>query len=168
MLELRGGLPTGREALPPSKPCHSPDKAMPRYYTKNESFASEISKMWCVCVCVDFHHEGGVLIGVNGISTDLERSVWSQLVAGQPSHVVDRPGGAASIDSGFSSSCRHVATKFRVELPKTLLGRPAPGRTWPGVWPHLVHMSNTPPWWWWFWHLVNFTLSSLEMLQFGT
>jgi hypothetical protein len=22
-------------------------------------------------------------------------------------------------------------------------------------------------WWWWFWHLVNFTLSSVEMLQFG-
>jgi hypothetical protein len=45
----------GREALRPSEPCHSPDKATPSYYTKNESFAGGISKMWCVCV--DFHHE---------------------------------------------------------------------------------------------------------------
>jgi hypothetical protein len=42
-LELRGGLPTGWEALRPSEPHHSPGKAMPSYYTKNESFASGIS-----------------------------------------------------------------------------------------------------------------------------
>jgi hypothetical protein len=48
VLELRGGLPTGQEALWPSEPDHSPDKATPSYYTKNESFASGISKMWCV------------------------------------------------------------------------------------------------------------------------
>jgi hypothetical protein len=47
--ELRGGLLTGQEALRPSGPRHSPDKAMPSYYTKNESFASGISKVWCVC-----------------------------------------------------------------------------------------------------------------------
>jgi hypothetical protein len=47
-LELRGGLPIGREALRPLEPHHSPNKATPSYYTKNESFASEISKMWCV------------------------------------------------------------------------------------------------------------------------
>jgi hypothetical protein len=41
-LELRGGLP-GREALRPSESHHSPDKVMPSYYTKNESFASGIS-----------------------------------------------------------------------------------------------------------------------------
>jgi hypothetical protein len=47
-LELRGGLPTGQEALRPSEPRHSPDKTTPSYYTKNGSFASGISKMWCV------------------------------------------------------------------------------------------------------------------------
>jgi hypothetical protein len=44
-LELQGGLLIGREALRPSEPHHSPDKAMPSYYTKNESFASGISKI---------------------------------------------------------------------------------------------------------------------------
>jgi hypothetical protein len=39
----RGGLPIGREALRPSEPHHSPNKATPSYYTKNETFASEIS-----------------------------------------------------------------------------------------------------------------------------
>jgi hypothetical protein len=48
MLKLRGGLLTGREALQPSEPCHSLDKATPSYYTKNGSFPSGISKMWCV------------------------------------------------------------------------------------------------------------------------
>jgi hypothetical protein len=47
-LELQGGLLTSREALWPSELHHSPDKAMPSYYTKNNSFASGISKMWCV------------------------------------------------------------------------------------------------------------------------
>jgi hypothetical protein len=40
----------------------------------------------------------GVFIGVNGTSTDLERSVWCQVVAGRPSHVDGRPGAAASSD----------------------------------------------------------------------
>jgi hypothetical protein len=43
-LELQGGLQIGREALRPSELHHSPDKATPRYHTKNESFASEIFK----------------------------------------------------------------------------------------------------------------------------
>jgi hypothetical protein len=38
------GLSTGREALWPSEPRHFPDKATPSYYTKNEIFASGISK----------------------------------------------------------------------------------------------------------------------------
>jgi hypothetical protein len=37
-LELGGGLPIGRESLRPSEPHHSPNKATPSYYTKNESF----------------------------------------------------------------------------------------------------------------------------------
>jgi hypothetical protein len=66
--------------------------------------------------CVDFHCEG-VFIGVNGTPTDSESSVWHQVVVGWP-------GGAASSDLGFSSSCRHVATKARAEPPQTLAGRP--------------------------------------------
>jgi hypothetical protein len=58
MLELGGGLPTGREALQPSEPHHSPDKATPSYYTKNENVASGISKLWCVSS--HFHHRGGI------------------------------------------------------------------------------------------------------------
>jgi hypothetical protein len=67
-------------------------------------------------VCVDFHREG-VFIGVNGTSTNMEMSVWCQVVAGWLSHVLGRPSGAASTDSGFSSLCRRVATKFWVEPP---------------------------------------------------
>jgi hypothetical protein len=48
ILELRGGLLIGQEALRPSEPRHSLNKATPSYYTKNGSFASGISKMWCV------------------------------------------------------------------------------------------------------------------------
>jgi hypothetical protein len=44
-VELQGGLPIDWEALQPSEPRHFPDKATPSYYTKNESFASGISKM---------------------------------------------------------------------------------------------------------------------------
>jgi hypothetical protein len=57
-LELRGGLPTGQEALWPSEPRHSPDEATPSYYTKNDSFASGISKMWRVSS--HFHRRGGI------------------------------------------------------------------------------------------------------------
>jgi hypothetical protein len=67
-------------------------------------------------VCVSTFTMRGVFIGVNGTSTDLEKSVWCQVVAGRPNHVVGRPSGAASTDLGFSS-CRCVATKFWVELP---------------------------------------------------
>jgi hypothetical protein len=49
----------------------------------------------CNGVCVDFHREG-VFIGVNGTSTDLEKLIWCQVVAGWPSHVASRPSGAAS------------------------------------------------------------------------
>jgi hypothetical protein len=76
----------------------------------------------------------GVFIWVNGTSSDLDRSVWHQVVAGQPSHVACQLGGAAPTDSGFSS-CRRVAIKARGELALTLAGRLAPGPTMPGVWP---------------------------------
>jgi hypothetical protein len=35
-----------------------------------------------------------------------------------------RPGGAASTDSGFSFSCRRMATKAQAEPPQTLTVRP--------------------------------------------
>jgi hypothetical protein len=35
-----------------------------------------------------FTMRGGVFIGVIGTSTDLERSFWCQVVAGQSTHVV--------------------------------------------------------------------------------
>jgi hypothetical protein len=77
----------------------------------------------------------GVFIGVNETSTDLEKSVWRQVEAGWPSHAVGRLGGAASTDSAFSSSCRRMVTKARVEPSQTLVDWPAPGPTRPGVWP---------------------------------
>jgi hypothetical protein len=64
MPELRGGLLTGRGVLQPSEPHHSPDMATPSYYTKNESFASGISKVWCVCF--DFYQRG-VFLGPWGV-----------------------------------------------------------------------------------------------------
>jgi hypothetical protein len=76
MLELRGGLPTGQEALRPLEPCHSPDKATPSYYTMNERFASGISKGWCVCI--DFQCEGGIYRG----EWDLHRLGEVSLVPG--------------------------------------------------------------------------------------
>jgi hypothetical protein len=78
-LELRGGLPTGREALRPLELHHSSDKATPSYYTKNESFASEISKSWCTCS--DFHRRG-VFIGPWDSSINLAEVVTHQVAVG--------------------------------------------------------------------------------------
>jgi hypothetical protein len=69
----------------------------------------------------------GVFIGVNGTSTNMERSVWHQVVAGRPTHVagqVERPPPTFFTDSAFSSLCRRMETKARVEPPQTLAGRP--------------------------------------------
>jgi hypothetical protein len=52
----------------------------------------------CNGVCVSTFTVKGVFIGVSGTSTDLERSVWRQVVADRTSHVASRPGGAASTD----------------------------------------------------------------------
>jgi hypothetical protein len=81
VLKLRGGLSIGLEALRPSEPRHFPDKATPNYYTKNESFTSEIFKMWYVCF--HFHRRGrGVFIVPWGSFTDLVEAVTHQVVAG--------------------------------------------------------------------------------------
>jgi hypothetical protein len=66
---------------------------MPSHYTKNESFASGISKVWCVCS--DFHRRG-VFIGSWVSSTDLVKAVTHQVVVGRPSHMAGRPIGMAS------------------------------------------------------------------------
>jgi hypothetical protein len=66
----------------------------------------------------------GVFIGVNGTSIDFERLIWRQVVAGRPSHMAGRLDGEPSTDSGFSFSCRHVATKVWAEPPQTMAGRP--------------------------------------------
>jgi hypothetical protein len=110
----------------------SPDRASPALLLLNQNLYKWRNTKWVWCV--NFHREG-LFIGVNGTSTDLERSVWRQVVADQPSHMAGQPGEAASTDSGFFSSCRHVATKAQGEPPQTLAGRPAPGPTWPRVWP---------------------------------
>jgi hypothetical protein len=87
VLKLRGVLPTGREALRSSEPRHSHDKAMPSYYTKNESFVSGIFKMWCVCVLTFTMR--WVFIGANRTPADLDKLVWCQVVVGRPSRVAD-------------------------------------------------------------------------------
>jgi hypothetical protein len=82
----------GWEALGPSEPRHSPDKATLSYYTKNESFASGISKIWCM---FRFPREG-VFIGSWGSSTDLAEAVTQKVAAGWPSRMAGQLGGTAS------------------------------------------------------------------------
>jgi hypothetical protein len=84
--------------------------------------------------CFNFHREGGIYRG----EWDLHRLGGVSLAPGRGRVAKPRgrlAGGAASTDSGFSSSCRHVATKAWAEPPQTLVGRPTPGTTRPGVWP---------------------------------
>jgi hypothetical protein len=63
-------------------------------------------------------------IGVNGTSTDLERSVLCQVLAGGqpmwPVSRVERSPPTFSMDSGFACSGRHMATKAQAEPPPTL------------------------------------------------
>jgi hypothetical protein len=49
-------------------------------------------------VCVSTFTMRGVFIGVNGTTTDMEKSVWCQVVAGRQSHVADWLSGVASTD----------------------------------------------------------------------
>jgi hypothetical protein len=122
VLELRGGLPTGREALRPSEPRHCPDKATPSYYTKNESFASGISKMWYVSS--HFHYRG-IFIGPWRSSTNLEKLVWCQVVASQPAKprgwpvewsVLHRLSPLPFSDTlAFYFLCRHVSSKLQAK-----------------------------------------------------
>jgi hypothetical protein len=66
---------------------------MPSYNTKNESFASGISK-YVVCVLISTGR--GVFIGVLEGVTDMVKLVTRQVVAGRPSHVAAQPCSSAS------------------------------------------------------------------------
>jgi hypothetical protein len=80
---------TRRSPDRPSEPHHSPDKAL-----HHGMRALQVESPKCG-VSPHFHHRG-VLIGPWGSSTDLEKSVWHQVVACRPSHMTGRPGGVAS------------------------------------------------------------------------
>jgi hypothetical protein len=67
---------------------------------------------------------------------------WSTGQATWSAGRVERAPLTFSTDSGFSSSCRHIATKAWAEPPQTLAARPrcwagrsAPWPTRPSVWP---------------------------------
>jgi hypothetical protein len=68
-------------------------------------------------VCQLSPRGGGGIYRVNGTSTDLERSIWCQAVAG-------RSGGSASTNFlhrlSLSFSCRRVAKKARAEPLQTM------------------------------------------------
>jgi hypothetical protein len=98
---------------------------------------------------LDFHCEGGI-IGVNRTSTDLETSVWHQVVASRPSHVAGRAGGLSPPTR--ASPPRVDMWQARLELNRLkawpagqgvgLAGQPFAHLSW-GL-AHLLHMSNTP------------------------
>jgi hypothetical protein len=85
---------TSWEALRPSEPRHSPDMATPSYYTKNESFASGISK----CGVCQIFTSMEVFIGPWRSSNDLAEVVTHHVVAGRPSHMASRPMTSVSTD----------------------------------------------------------------------
>jgi hypothetical protein len=70
--------------------------------------------------CVNFHHDGGIYRG----EWDLHRlgEVGLVLGGGWPAGQVFIGVNGTSTDSGFSSACRHMATKARAEPPQTLDG----------------------------------------------
>jgi hypothetical protein len=104
-----------------------------------------------------FHHRG-VFIGLwgGGSSTDLEKSVWHHVVAGRPSHVADRLGGAASTDflHRLGLLLMYTCVLEAVGQNDIKHGRLAKEFGQPVVpWAllawglaHSVHVSNTPLW----------------------
>jgi hypothetical protein len=80
-------------------------------------------------VVFDFHHEEGIDKG----EWDLHRLGEVGLAPGSGRVVADRPDGATSTDSNFSSCCRHVANKAQAEPPQHLADRPAPRPTRPVI-----------------------------------
>jgi hypothetical protein len=135
---------------------------MPSYYIKNGSFASEISKIWCVCV--DFHREEP-FIEVEGSLYRLNQVGLEEMDSRAAIHVAGRlllPGSTdfqhwiplVNRRSNITVKSRAEPTQRLAGQPRGWADRPAPGPTWLGV---LMILT-----------LVNFTLSSLEILQFGT
>jgi hypothetical protein len=84
----------------------------------------------------------GVFIGVNGTSTDLERSVWCHVVAGWPAKPHGQPAEWSSL---HRLSPPTQASPPRVDVWQPSLGpnhlkpwsasQPTPGPVWPGIWP---------------------------------
>jgi hypothetical protein len=60
------------------------------YYYLTETFTSGELQNECGVSTFTVREGGGVFLGVNGTSTDLERSVWPQVVAERPSHMAGR------------------------------------------------------------------------------
>jgi hypothetical protein len=141
-----GGLPIGREALRPSEPHHSPDKATPRYYSKNESFTSGISKIWCVSSY--FHYRWGIYRVVGELHQLGEVNLAPS--GGQPVKPRGQPTGWSGLHQ--LSPLLWPSTP-RVDMCPRSRG-PNRHNTWPaGLWAlsawglaHLVHVSNTPSW----------------------
>jgi hypothetical protein len=164
MLELWGGLLTGLEALRPSAPHHPSDKATPSYYTKNESFASEISKMWCVLISTN----RGVFIVVQGGVTNLVKSLTHQVVVGRPSHMAGRPCGSASTAVPFPFSCRRVhevTGQTDIKHGRSVRGfsQPAtPWAHWSVTFAHCLLVSGTSPGWHLFWCNFKFPCNFLK------
>jgi hypothetical protein len=84
----------------------------------------------------------GVFIGVNGTSTDLERSVWHQVEVRRLSHMANRSAGWRGLHRlspvTWPSPPSVDTCQPRLEpnlLKPWLAGRPTPGPTQPGVWP---------------------------------
>jgi hypothetical protein len=67
---------------------------------------------------------------------------WPSGQATWPAGQVERPPPTFSTDSGFSSSCRRVATKVQVKPPQTLADRP---RSWASRPDHLPNRPRVRP-----------------------
>jgi hypothetical protein len=91
VLKLRGGLPIGQEALWPSEPRLSPDKAMAATTLRMRALQVEFLSNG---VCLLITTRGGVFIGLWESSTDLAKAVTHQVVVGWP-------GGTASSTLAF-------------------------------------------------------------------
>jgi hypothetical protein len=121
-------------------------------------------------VCVNFCHEEP-FIDAEGSQYRLNQVSLEEMDGWAAIHVVGRAALPGSTDFQrwipLVNPCRNVAVKAWAKPTQRLAGRTAPGPTWPGVWPRLVYVSNTPMVLM-ILTLINFTLSSLEILQFGT
>jgi hypothetical protein len=86
------------------------------------------SRVWCP----EFHLQGGgVFIGVQGLVTDLIKSVTRQVLAGWPSHVAGQPPSPASTDFqlwiSYYRLLESVPMKPTRERLQSGAGRPPPG-----------------------------------------